>query len=293
MAETRFHLAGHVFVFRSDSHDPPLLDPVYRRFSAPPDAEPAAVYDIVAQSAVPAASPLSFALWTGPTWQILDESNGFYRINARLSDNSVICVARVKDDFSGGMIVPFDAQKGIMSEFATVYPTDRVVLTRRLAQLGTITLHASGVAMDGRALLFCGPAEIGKSTMASLWSARGATVMNDERMFIRTDERRIMASAAPWRGKGPLGSTAPCPPSAIFLLSQAPSHRLERLSPANAAARILANGVCPFCSATGMASLLDAGSLLTGSVPVYALAFRPTSDVVDFCLNEASSKANA
>lgn len=49
-----------------------------------------------------------------------------------------------------------------------------------LQQLGRLVLHASAIAVDGAAVLFCGRSGAGKSTLAAALSQRGHTVVADD-----------------------------------------------------------------------------------------------------------------
>jgi hypothetical protein len=67
----------------------------------------------------------------------------------------------------------------------------QVILTGRamaylLRQRGWLPLHASGIAIDGQAILFIGPSGSGKSSAAAALRARGHTVVTDDVGMIQT-----------------------------------------------------------------------------------------------------------
>jgi hypothetical protein len=59
-----------------------------------------------------------------------------------------------------------------------------VVIPLLLAERGEATLHASGIVADGRALLFAGPSQRGKSTTTMLASGCGFTPLTDDAAVI-------------------------------------------------------------------------------------------------------------
>jgi hypothetical protein len=64
-------------------------------------------------------------------------------------------------------------------EYMVSYLTN-IVLGLYLRLSEQITLHASGVIIDDRAVLFCGESGAGKSTTAALFATRGHTVVTDD-----------------------------------------------------------------------------------------------------------------
>jgi len=63
------------------------------------------------------------------------------------------------------------------------------------ARLSSENLHASCVAMEGRAVLIAGPSGSGKSDLALRLLDRGFTLVSDDRTIVRKDGTRLIASA--------------------------------------------------------------------------------------------------
>ncbi len=63
------------------------------------------------------------------------------------------------------------------------------------ARLSSENLHASSVALDGRAVLIQGPSGSGKSDLALRLLDRGFTLVSDDRTIVRKDDSKLIASA--------------------------------------------------------------------------------------------------
>jgi serine kinase of HPr protein (carbohydrate metabolism regulator) len=63
--------------------------------------------------------------------------------------------------------------------------------------LSSETLHASCVAIDGRAVLIEGASGAGKSDLALRLIDRGATLVSDDYTFLRRDGTQLIASPPP------------------------------------------------------------------------------------------------
>lgn len=63
--------------------------------------------------------------------------------------------------------------------------------------LSSETIHASTVALDGRAVLIAGPSGSGKSDLALRLLDRGFTLVSDDQTIVRRDGDRLVASAPP------------------------------------------------------------------------------------------------
>ena len=71
------------------------------------------------------------------------------------------------------------------------------------ARLSSENLHASCVALDGRAVLIAGPSGSGKSDLALRLLDRGFTLVSDDRTILSKEGSRLLASA-PDRIRGKL-----------------------------------------------------------------------------------------
>jgi serine kinase of HPr protein (carbohydrate metabolism regulator) len=64
-------------------------------------------------------------------------------------------------------------------------------------RLSAETIHASTVALDGRAVLISGPSGAGKSDLALRLLDRGFTLVSDDQTIVRRDGDRLLATAPP------------------------------------------------------------------------------------------------
>ena len=63
--------------------------------------------------------------------------------------------------------------------------------------LSSETIHASTVALEGRAVLICGPSGSGKSDLALRLLDRGFTLVSDDQTIVKREGDRLIASAPP------------------------------------------------------------------------------------------------
>jgi serine kinase of HPr protein (carbohydrate metabolism regulator) len=63
--------------------------------------------------------------------------------------------------------------------------------------LSSETVHASTVALEGRAVLISGPSGSGKSDLALRLLERGFTLVSDDQTIVRRDGDRLIASCPP------------------------------------------------------------------------------------------------
>ena len=64
-------------------------------------------------------------------------------------------------------------------------------------RLSSETIHASTVAIDGRAVLITGPSGSGKSDLALRLLDRGFSLVSDDQTIVRRDGQRLLAAPPP------------------------------------------------------------------------------------------------
>jgi serine kinase of HPr protein (carbohydrate metabolism regulator) len=64
-------------------------------------------------------------------------------------------------------------------------------------RLSAETVHASAVAMDGRAVLITGPSGSGKSDLALRLLDRGFVLVSDDQTIVKRQDETLLASAPP------------------------------------------------------------------------------------------------
>jgi hypothetical protein len=156
-----------------------------------------------------------------------------------------------------------------------------------LALRGDLALHASAVAVGGRAVVFCGPSQRGKSTLVRTLGELGYPILGEDGVAIdpqstpmvfpgargvrlRTDPASRAAELTPDPGPTEPG---PCPLGAIVLLGERVADlESERLEPARALALLTPNLV----HSGGRGAIAAAFARLArvlGAVPVLRVSF--------------------
>ena len=110
-------------------------------------------------------------------------------------------------------------------------------IQRKLAQVffawDILLFHGSSVAVDGAAYLFTAKSGTGKSTHTRLWRETlgdRATMINDDKPFLRVTEDGVLVCGSPWNGKHRLGADLSVPLKAICLLERGEDNEIHKVS---------------------------------------------------------------
>lgn len=155
-----------------------------------------------------------------------------------------------------------------------------------LSMRGDLALHASAIEVGGRAVLFCGPTQRGKSTLARALGEAGHRLLGEDGIAIELGDGEHVAfpgargvrvrsrdrnggartDLLPDPGRG---EPEPCPVGAVVLLGErGPRLTVEPLDPARALALLTPNLVHSGSRAAIGAAFADLATLL-GSTPAF------------------------
>ena len=151
----------------------------------------------------------------------------------------------------------------------------------QLISFGGMMLHASAVALDGKAYLFSGPSGMGKSTHTGLWqSAFGsaAQIFNDDKPALRFLNDTWFAYGTPWCGKHGIHLNLKMPLAGICFLKRGERNTMRRLPPDEALAAIFSQTLNRFEREEDLDVLLGLLDKLITKIPVWELTCRPDEE---------------
>jgi len=176
------------------------------------------------------------------------------------------------------------ARRGEVRQSLNPYSIDavlRIVHTLLLADEGGFLLHASSAVRNGKAFLFSGVSEAGKTTMARL-APPDVELLTDEVSYVRKVDGRYFAYGTPFAGEmGTPGKNISAPIAALYLLNKADGNRIEAIDPADAARRLLRNILFFAHQPESVRQVFLSACAFVSAVPVSQLSFFPDQRVWD------------
>lgn len=141
-------------------------------------------------------------------------------------------------------------------------------------------VHACGILRFGRAFVFTGPSESGKTTIAGMCGEKDGRVINDEMVMVSPRDGGGAASvrSVPIIGGFPPGINIAVPLSCILLLKKGSRTRVCPIEPVDSFLQFIRQIITPsYIGQQGLRTALsivaDFSQEITGSVPVYELEF--------------------
>lgn len=163
----------------------------------------------------------------------------------------------------------------------TLFPTDQILLARVLADREGCYIHAGGVVLDGKGLLFVGHSDAGKSTMVMMLQD-AVKVLCDDRIIVRRWPKGFKIHGTWSHGDVPDVSSDSAPLKAILFLRQDQENRLIRVDrKQEIIKRLLACLIKPLGTADWWEKMLALVDQMAHEVPCYSLHFTKDGKVID------------
>ena len=142
-------------------------------------------------------------------------------------------------------------------------------------------VHACGIFRNGKAYIFTGPSEIGKTTVAKLCGNKHSEVFNDEMVLMSypgSNGKGVQIQNVPILGECLPGRNFSAPLSTIFLLKQNQRTAYNYVEKAEAYLRFIRQIIAPSCvgdydKRTAYSTMADFSSAIVGTVPIHELEF--------------------
>jgi hypothetical protein len=183
---------------------------------------------------------------------------------------------------------------GRIRQSANPYSIDavlRIVHTLVLAREGGFLIHAASAIRNGKAFLFAGVSEAGKTTISRL-APPDATLLTDEISYVRKSVGKDMrndlrsrdsgyiAYGTPFTGElAKLGENVSAPVSALYFLAKGPENRIDPVAPGEALRELLANVLFFAEDQELVQRAFHAACEFVSRVPVSRLTFVPDARV--------------
>jgi len=174
------------------------------------------------------------------------------------------------------------SRRGWIRQTANPYSIDavlRIVHTLVLAKQGGFLLHSASAIRNGKAFLFAGVSEAGKTTISRL-APPDATLLTDEISYVRKHENGYVAYGTPFTGElARLGENVSAPVGALYLLAKGRENRIDPIPPGEAARSLLANLLFFAEDEELVQATFHAAFEFVSRIPVSRLTFFPDARV--------------
>jgi hypothetical protein len=164
------------------------------------------------------------------------------------------------------------------------YPFDEFVYIKLLSQGRGVNLHACGISLNNKGVLFSGVSGAGKSTIANLWKIKKADILSDDRVIVRRIDGEFFMFGTPWHGDALVSLAQKAPLKAIFFLVKGKENKIIPLSIKDSAFRLTVRCIPTFYSKQGMEYLLEIITAIAQNIPCYELQFTPDERAVDLVI---------
>jgi hypothetical protein len=161
------------------------------------------------------------------------------------------------------------------------YPLDQLLLVHHIATRDGALIHAAGIEIHGKGLIFPGRSGAGKSTLSRQLSDRsgGLRILSDDRIVIRKIGNDYTMFGTPWPGEAGIVKNENAPLSGILFIHHATYNTITKIEPKDALKQLLPVVSIPWFDDALMPHILNFCEEMVTSLPAYNLHFKPTTEV--------------
>lgn len=221
-------------------------------------------------------------------WKLHEAESGYLLESPNRTTSQPEALALLSNDFASAVVWVLAQTESGKSQpdwmpLQVINPIVEACLLTRLARDGGLLLHAAGLLTQQGGLVFTGASGAGKSTISEFYAARGARVLSDERIILRSIEGVLQVFGTPWPGSGTHARNECGPLAGLFCIRHGmDGHTLHRMSPAKAASFVLPQCFLPHWDRAAMERTLAFLGVLIETVGCFELTFMKTPGVVEF-----------
>ena len=168
-----------------------------------------------------------------------------------------------------------------LDECGRAYMESGIQFYNEILRYNGMMLHASAIALDGKAYLFSGPSGMGKSTHTRLWQqifGDAAVVFNDDKPALRKIDGIWYAYGTPWCGKDGINQNMKVPLGGICFLKRGDENVIRPLGSDEAMRKVISQTVRKFWKTERLELMLNLIEQLVHDIPFFELESRPVTD---------------
>ena len=167
----------------------------------------------------------------------------------------------------------------------SLMPTDQIWLCRLMADRNAAALHSAAAIVNGRALVFAGHSNAGKSTITTMLKSstrfRHVEILCDDRNIVRNHDGTWLTHGTWCHGTVKDVSASSAPLAAILFLEKSDRNTLIPVTNRTVATRkLLATLIRPMTTADWWEKELDVLSRLIAETPCYIMRFDRSGDIL-------------
>lgn len=279
--------------FLISSKDIPLLREPYKKTYAPfisdtisADEGSVSIDVSLEIKDFPSTDHITRIFETTESWSIFRNRDEYFWTDTSSSLDKPTCLARfhrpiekVKVYCGKELFTEENGKKLLMNPFS--YPLDQILLMYVLSEREGAFMHASAVDFNGKGYIFPGRSGAGKSTISQNFVLKNRGVLSDDRVAIRKIGGNFTVFGTPWSGDAEIAENRKLPLRGIFFIRQSDEIVIKKLTPAEAAERLMPVTSIPWYDEEVMSNILSFCEDLVLHIPAYDLYFKPGIEVVD------------